>query len=78
MKAILLGALSAGKHHTGRGGKTDVLQVLILIRIVDASLTALAHSERVSMYYPQHFVHCLAKSWSSSITILELCFQFMD
>ena len=78
MKAILLGALSAGKHHTGRGGKTGVLQVLILIRIVDASLTALAHSERVSMYYPQHFVHCLAKSWSASIAILELCFQFMD
>ena len=48
MKDILLGALSARKHHTVRGGKTGVLQVLILIRIVDASLTALAHSERVS------------------------------
>ena len=62
MKDILLEALSARKHHTGRGGKTGVLQVLILIRIVDVSLTALTLSERVSMYYPQHFVHCLTKS----------------
>ena len=61
MKDILLGALSAGKNHTGRGGKTGVLKVLIIIRIVDGSLTALSHSERVYMYYPQHFVHCLAK-----------------
>ena len=41
MKDILIGALPAGKHHTGRGGKTGVLQVLIIIRIVEASLTAI-------------------------------------
>ena len=62
MKDNLLGALSAGKHHSGCGGKTGVLQVLNIIRIVEASLTGLTHSERISMYYPQNFVHCLTKS----------------
>ena len=49
MKDILIGALPAGKHHTGRGGKTGVLQVLILIRIVEASLTAI-NQFRKSIY----------------------------
>ena len=65
MKAILLGALSAGKHHTGRGEKTGVLQILIIIHIVEASQTALTHSERYlciilnisSIVWQNHRVH---------------------
>ena len=74
MKNILLGALSAGKHHTGRGGKTGVLKVLIIIRIVDGSLTALTHSDNICIINISSIVwqnHC------ASIAILELCFQFM-